>query len=73
VNSLILLPVNSKLNLSPVPLHVKQALKRGGGGNIAVTILGSGSKREWVLSATTRPLYPRERDTLPIVYRTRII
>ena len=43
-----------------VPLHAKQA-QRGSRG-IAPPILDPGSKRMWVVSATTRPLCPRERD-----------
>jgi hypothetical protein len=62
MKSLTLPPVNSKLKLS-----LCMSRKKGGGG-IAVLILGSGSQRKWVISVTTRPLYPRGRHTVPTVH-----
>jgi hypothetical protein len=35
---------------------------RGGSRGIALLILDLGARREWVVSTTPRPLYPRERQ-----------
>jgi len=64
---------NIKINCSilkgkVVPLYDNQAQKRG--MDIALPILDLGARREWVISATPRPLYPREREPVPIVHRT---
>jgi hypothetical protein len=49
------------------PLYDNQA-QRGTG--IALPKFDPGAKREWVISATPRQIYPRERDTVPIANRT---
>jgi hypothetical protein len=51
-----------------VPLYDNQAQSRGTG--IALPILDFSARREWVISAMLRPLYPLERDPVPIVHRT---
>jgi len=49
------------------PLHAKHAQR--GGRSVTVPILDSGARRGWVVSATPWPLYPRERDPVPIRYK----
>jgi hypothetical protein len=48
-------------------LHkVLQEVQRGNKG-IALLILNLGARWRWVVNATSRPLYPRERALVPIV------
>jgi len=44
-----------------------QVSTQTGARDLALPILKLGSKRWWVVSAMTRPLYPREKEPVPIV------
>ena len=49
------------------PHKMTQMAKRGRDGrSIRVPILNLGARRGWVVKGTPRPLYPRERATVPI-------
>jgi hypothetical protein len=54
-------PVNGKA----VPLHAGQAQRRARG--IVLPILDPGARGGWVVSATPRPFYRRERDAVLVV------
>jgi hypothetical protein len=51
-----------------VPLYDNQARRRSTG--IALPIFDPVVRRELVISATPRQIYPRERDPVPIAHRT---
>jgi hypothetical protein len=65
VEEYVLLEVKVKVKLT----RYMPSRHRGenGGRNIALSILDTGDRMEWVDSATPRPLYPRERDPVPTV------
>jgi hypothetical protein len=46
-------------------LHAKQA--QTGGRGIALPMLGPGTRRQWIISATPQLLYLQEKALLPIV------
>ena len=37
--------------------------------SVVVPTLDFGERRGWVVSATPQPLYPRERDPVPVGYK----
>jgi hypothetical protein len=52
-------------------VNLEQATKdQKGSGGIALRFLNLGVRWGWVVSATPRPLYPGERDSVPIVQET---
>jgi hypothetical protein len=56
---------HSRILCKAVPLHDKQVQKRVTG--IAPFALEPGASRRQMVGATSRPLYPRETNPLPIV------
>jgi hypothetical protein len=56
------------VKMKRVRLALEQAMKaQSGSRGIAVLFLYVGARWGWVVYATLRSLYPRERDPVPIV------
>jgi hypothetical protein len=49
-----------------VKFTLEQAAKAQRGSRV-IALLNRGARWMWVVNATPRPLYPRERDVVPIV------
>ena len=49
-----------------------QEVKKAQRGNINVVLLffNLGASWEWVVNATPRPLYPQQRNSVPVVWQT---
>jgi hypothetical protein len=58
------------VKVKAVSLHAKQS-QRGGRG-IAVLMLASGARREWVVSAVPWPIDPRKETQYPL-YRRLVV
>jgi hypothetical protein len=50
-----------------VKIIIEQAMKAQRGSRGIALLFNLGARRGWVVNATTWPLYPQERDPIPIV------